>query len=467
MKRVFAVVLVIIVSTLVVNAQQTWVSKDGEYFKKTTLEKVRPAKEPLSINQAKSYQRVHGLGGSFNELGHVALQYAGATEQQQVIDSLFGEEGLRFGYCRIPVGANDFSTNWYSHNATMGDFDMEKFDISRDTVHLIPYVKKALEVNPEVEIWASPWSPPMWLKRNKHYGGQAQNMHWGELYGNNMEEIYENNRFVMEPQYLEAYALYFSKFVSAYKELGLPLKAIHPQNEVGANQLFPSCVWSAEDLAVFTGDYLVPKLAQDHPDIDVWLGTVNIDSVQYVQKFVEKFDNVKGVGVQWDGIRMLGELQKKYPQYQYIQTESECNNGLNEWFTAEHTFDLLYRSFTGGVSYYVYWNMILDDLGLSTWMWRQNSLVTVNRYTGEVTYNPEYYVMKHFSHFIDVGAVMIGLENVPDGIRALAFKNPSDAIVVVLQNPKDERVELQIADSKRKSYALVLEGHSMATVTLK
>jgi len=456
-----------IMSTLVVNAQQVWVSGDGDYFKKMDLEKVRKAKNVMTINLEKSYQKVYGFGGSFNELGHVALLKAGEQDQKQVMDSLFGTLGLRFNYCRIPIGANDFSLNWYSHNETLGDFEMKDFSISRDTVHQIPYIRKAMAVNPEIEIWASPWSPPMWLKRNKHYGGKAQNMDWGKLYGNNMDDIFNNNIFVMEPEYLEAYALYFSKFISAYKKRGLPLRAVHPQNEVGANQLFPSCVWSAEDLAVFTGDYLVPKLEKDHADIDVWLGTVNIDSTVYVQKFIEKFDNVKGIGVQWDGIRMLGDLQQKYPEYQYMQTESECNNGLNEWFTAEHTFDLLYRSFKGGASYYIYWNMILDDMGLSTWMWRQNSLVTVDRYTREVTYNPEFYVMKHFSHFIDVGAVVVGLENVPDGVRAIAFQNPSEDIVVLMQNPEDNAINLSIADRKGKSYAMVLDAHSIATVTLK
>jgi len=458
-------ILIFLMSLISLRAQEAFISTEGNYFKKIKLKRAGKVKAPIAISKNIKHQKILGFGGSFNELGHVALQLASKKDEKKLMDSLFGKRGLRFNYCRVPLGANDFSLNWYSYSEEMGDFEMKAFDIYRDTLHQIPYIKKALAINPDLGIWASPWSPPMWLKHNKHYGGKAQNMDWGKLYGNNMEEIFANNKFVMEPEYLKAYALYFSKFVSAYKDLGIPLKAVQPQNEVGANQLFPSCVWSAEDLAVFTGDYLVPKLAKDHPDIDVWLGTINIDSTLYVQNFIKKFDNIKGIGVQWDGINMLNDLKAEFPEYYYMQTESECNNGLNEWFTAEHTFDLLYCSFKGGVSYYIYWNMILDDMGLSTWMWRQNSLISVNRFTGEVVYNPEYYVMKHFCHFINTGATMLELENVPSNVKALAFENPNNNLVFLIQNPNKENIQLKIANQRGKCYDLSLEGNSISTVT--
>jgi len=463
-KKSYLLTSLILLFYFLTNAQQAWLSTDGSYFQEVELEEVKKSESSITINLDKTFQTVKGFGGSFNELGYIALQNTTEEKKDEVMNALFGEEGLRFNNCRMPIGANDFSKEWYSFSNVMGDFEMKHFDISRDTLYQVPYIRSAMRVNPNLRIWASPWSPPIWMKRNRHYGGQATNMYWGKLYGNNMEEIYANNRFVMEPEYLNAYALYFSKFLSAYKEMGIAIDAVHPQNEVVANQLFPSCVWSPEDLATFTGDYLTPQLQKDHPEVNVWFGTMNGDSIEYMNRFIEKYPDVYGIGVQWNGIDMLDSLSTTYPNYEYMQTESECNNGLNEWFTAEHTFKLLYNSFKGGVSHYMYWNMILDDLGLSNWMWRQNSLISVDRFSGEVTYNPEYYVMRHFSSFVDEGAKRVSLENVPDELRALAFKNPTGSLIVIAQNPTDEVISTKIKSSKKRTSSLKIAAHSMVTI---
>lgn len=444
-------------------SQKAWVSSNGSYFTEKDLPTVKPSNGAVIIDESQTFQILDGFGGSFNELGYIALQNTPLAEQNKVMEALFGENGLRFNYCRMPIGANDFAREWYSYNQVPDDFDMEHFNISRDTLFQVPYIKKALALKPNLRIWASPWSPPIWMKHNRHYGGRATNMNWGELYGNNMDEIYENNRFVMTSDYLKAYALYFSRFISAYKELGIDINAVQPQNEVFANQLFPSCVWSPENLANFTSEYLMPQLKTDHPEVEVWLGTLNYNNVEYVAKFLETAPNVKGIGVQWDGISMLDSLQLLYPDYKYMQTESECNNGLNEWFTAEHTFDLLYRSFMGGASTYIYWNMILNDLGLSTWMWRQNSLVSVNRFSGKVTYNPEYYVMKHFSGFLELKAKRISISKLPESIKGLAFLNPNGEKVAILHNTSDEDRTLELRVTKQKAFKLEIKAHTMVT----
>jgi glucosylceramidase len=48
--------------------------------------------------------------------------------------------------------------------------------------------------------------------------------------------------------------------------------------------------------------------------------------------------------------------------------------------------------------------MILATGGESTWGWHQNSLITVDSQTNALIFNPEYFVMKHFSKFIKTGA---------------------------------------------------------------
>ena len=70
--------------------------------------------------------------------------------------------GANFTICRMPVAANDFAINWYSYDETEGDFAMEHFSIDNDKQTLIPFIKSAQKYNPEIKLWASPWSPPSW-----------------------------------------------------------------------------------------------------------------------------------------------------------------------------------------------------------------------------------------------------------------------------------------------------------------
>ncbi|MFW5877914.1 MAG: glycoside hydrolase family 30 protein, partial [bacterium] len=240
---------------------------------------------------------------------------------------------------------------------------------------------------------------------------------------------------------------------------------VQPQNEVFANQLFPSCVWSAEDLSEFTEDYLIPRLDKDHPGVEVYYGTLNADSIEYVETLLENSPDIGGIGVQWAGLDMIDEMRERFPDMNIMQTESECNNGMNNWFTARHTYDLLHQSFTDGANSYMYWNMILNDLGLSTWMWRQNSMISIDRFTKEVVYNPEYYIMKHFSHFVKRGAVRIDVQNQNPDLKPVAFRNEDGQIILVLWNVSETRESIKVAISDYKS-EIEVPANSISTVVI-
>ncbi len=427
---------------------------------------VNPAENSSSnntilIDTSKEFQVIDGFGGCFNETGYEALQLVDEDQQEQIMKSLFDASGTDFNICRMSIGANDFSLDWYSLNETINDFEMTGFNIERDKKRLIPYIKSAQKYQAELKVWGSPWSPPIWMKHNRHYGGKATNMDWGPLYGDNMKEIYENNRFITEDKYYKSYALYFSKYIQSYKEQGINIYSVHPQNEVFANQLFPSCIWAAEDLSEFTNKYLIPKLKTDHPKVEVYYGTLNNDSIAYVDALM-KNTKVKGVGVQWYGIKTIGAIHEKYPDLKIMQTESECNNGLNNWFTAEHTFDLMYSSFKNGANSYMYWNMILNEMGLSTWMWRQNSMITIDRFSKKVSYNPEFYIMKHFSHYVKSGAHLIEIKEEKMNLKTLAFKNTDGSIVVLIGNTTDQKIQTNLKVGDR-IYELNLAAHSIST----
>ena len=115
-----------------------------------------------------------------------------------------------------------------------------------------------------------------------------------------------------------------------------------------------------------------------------------------------------------------------------MQSENECGDGANDVKAGLYTFSLMNKYFKGGANSYIYWNMVLDESGMSTWGWKQNATITINRYSRLPTYNFEFYGMKHFSHFIAPGARRI--KTVGYDEEALAFKNPDGSIIVALMN---------------------------------
>jgi glucosylceramidase len=411
-------------------------------------------------------QRIDGFGACFNELGWKALSRLEDAERREVLRTFFDPRGgCRFNLCRMPIGANDFSLSWYSHNEHPEDLAMEHFSIDRDEAFLLPFIRGALDIRPDLELWASPWCPPSWMKVSGCYNSASVNSNWGQVLGHDSEDLQAASRLREEPGILEAYARYFVRFVQAYADRGIRIAAVHPQNEVFASQIFPSCLWSRELLVAFIADYLHPAFRSAGLDTAIWAGTINDDAREYTEWVVNhpKLSGlIEGAGFQWAAKRFLADLQRP-PELKLMQTESECHNGANDWTTGEVTFDLLCHYFAAGVNSYMYWNFALDEWGLSNWGWRQNSLVTVNHASGERCWNPDFHAMRHFSGHVDPGARYLPCTDTR--LPAAAFRNPDGRIVLCVRNPDDKVHTLQVlVDDER--FELTLPARHMGTAVL-
>jgi glucosylceramidase len=365
-----------------------------------------------------TFQTVKGFGGCFNELGWIALSYLSDEERSKVIKELFHpSEGCRFNICRLPIGASDYAAEWYSHNENSGDYGMEKFSIERDYKYLLPYIKEAVNLKSDMKLFASPWSPPTWMKFPRAYN-------YGTL--------------IWEQEVLDAYALYFVKFVKAYEEAGIRIDQVHVQNEPRADQKFPSCRWTGEQLRDFIKFNLGPVFEKNNITSEIWLGTLNSDDYDSYANTVLSDDEtrkyVSGVGYQWAGKAAIQRTYESWPHIRLMQTENECGDGTNTWEYSRYIFNLFKHYFNNGVESYIYWNMVLLPEGMSTWGWKQNSLITIDPVEKKAVFNPEFYVMKHFSHFVEEGAVRVGLKGQWSG-NSVAFKNPNGETVVVVSNP--------------------------------
>lgn len=444
----------------------TWISSTQENPWQQQEAKVCEVKGRLYVETTgETDQTMEGFGGCFNELGWIALSKANPEERAEVFKNFFGSEEADFSFCRMPVGANDFSERWYSYDETPEDYQMEHFTIERDQEYLLPYIREAKKVKSEFKMFASPWSPPTWMKVRPVYN--------------------VGTPLRMEPEVLKAYALYFEKFVHAYKEEGVVIDQLHVQNEPFAAQNFPSCVWTPEQFRTFIGEYLGPHFEKAGLNTELWLGTLNgpfetsfpysmsmgptveanyeryVSSILFDEK-VMKY--IKGVGYQWDGKHAVDKTHQSFPHLKLMQTESECGMGANDWRHAEYIFGLMNHYFRYGATAYVYWNMALEPGGLSTWGWPQNSLVTVLP-DGKVRYNPEFYVMKHFSSIVKPGAVYLKVRG-PWASASSAFLNPDGSIALIVQNAQKEEQEFTFAH-KGVCITAKLPANSMHTFILK
>jgi glucosylceramidase len=422
----------------------------------------------VEIHRDKPRQTIEGFGACFNELGWTSLNVLPEKDRENIFKELFAPNvGANFTLCRMPVAANDFSRNWYSYNETEGDFEMKNFSIANDFETLIPFIKSAQKYNPNLKLWASPWSPPTWMKYNKHYASRpvpdvsnwpAERLKrmrdsWGMDFrgisnGLKPEQTIKEGQdgFIQEEKYYKAYSLYFSKFIDAYKVEGINISMVMPQNEFNSDQVFPSCTWKASSLANFVS-YLGPEMKAKN--VEIYFGTMERGNEKLVDTLLTESRSkpfIAGVGFQWAGKDAIAAIHKNYPSLPLYQTEQECGNGYNDWKGATHSWDLMKHFLNNGVKAYMYWNMSLNEGGVSTWGWHQNSLVVVDTLTKKYRYTNEFYLMKHLSHFVKPNAKKLTNEGKFDNL--IAFENVDKSIVIVIHNDSNElkKVNIKLGD---------------------
>lgn len=440
-------------------------SNEAQQWADKTPERKGAGQATLELNGLE-YQKMYGFGACFNELGYEAIHCASEEDRKKLLHEMFSsdEECAGFHICRVPIGASDYAFNWYSLDETPGDYELTHFSLERDRQALIPYIREAMAFAPDMKLFASPWSPPTWMKNPPVYN-------WGKL--------------IWTKENLTAYANYLVKFITAYAAEGIDITQLHVQNEPVANQKFPSCMWTGEELREFIRDYLGPAMEQAGLSTELWLGTINAPGCDFNKLIFDKwatedydfFANtvlsdpealryISGVSYQWGGkIAMQRTFESWYPRIRLMQSENECGFGDNTWEYARYVWTMLKHYIGNGAESYLYWNFVLKPRGINTWGDPQNAMVTVVPETGEVIYNPDYYVMKHFSAFVQQGAVRLGARGTFAG-DSLAFRNPDGSLVLELYNPFGTPFTVDFT-LDGEDYFFPLEPKSVNSVLLK
>ena len=405
----------------------------------------RPRGVPtVAVDESARYQRFAGVGGAMTDSSAwLIYEELRAPARARLMNALFGRGGLRLGFVRVPIGGSDFTAGGapYSYDdLPPGQTDpaLAHFSIEHDLFYVVPALREMLRVSPGVRILAEPWSPPAWMKTN----GSLDNRHdLGWLRAIDREPL----------------ARYIVKFIQAYRAVGVPIDAVTPQNEPGAQSAFPGLNLSAAGEAQFIVDYLAPALRRARLHTLIY-GLDRGALLPYARSLVSSPARADLAGIAWHcygGPVYMNAIHLLAPELDQIV--SECSPGLVPYSSAEALISSL-RNWASTASL---WNLALDRAGgpvqrPNVGCPRCTGVVTIDERTHAVTYGLTYYQLGQISRFVSPGAVRVasdtlvsdfrtasGAYGVTPGLDDVAFRNPDGAVVLVTYN--NSRAWIQFA----------------------
>lgn len=444
-----------------------------------------------TINGDEAGTTFRAWGTTFNELDWDAFNLLSRDDQDEVMRNLFAPDGdLHFTHGRVSMNANDYARSWYQCDDVEGDLSLKHFNIERDKQNIIPLARAAQKYCPQLQLFMSPWSPPAWMKINQDYcvlsspyNKQSKEKDYllydgavdpdemklmGDRNGVFPRRLATQDYFIQDPRYLQSYANMFCRFIDLYAEQGLPITKVMYQNEAYSYTPYPGCAWTAEGTLRFNNQYLAPTLRQQHPEVELWIGTFNTNRLDYVQKIIDDptlQSNVKGIATQWECRENLPQLKEHYPKLRLMMSESECGNGSMDWRAGEHTFFLLSDNLGNGCDEYYNWNFILTDNGQSTWGWTQNALIQVDSKTRQKRYTAEYYAYKHFCQFVAPGTQIIAYGGRDHSRTPVVVFRDGQRLIVTAGNLTNEKADLCV-NIKGKYLNITAQPHSFNTYVI-
>jgi len=420
-----------------------------------------PAAENRVINLYPDveFQKIIGFGGAFTETSAYQFSRMSTKSKDKIIKLYFDpNEGLGYNFCRTHIHSCDFTCSRYTY-VEDEDKELKTFSIERDRKYILPFIKAAQKVaGKELLLFASPWSPPSWMKNN------SDMCHGGRL----LDEYYQT------------WARYFVRYLEEYKKEKITFFGLTVQNEAIAWQTWESCVYTAKEEAVFVTKFLKPALkAAGFDDIKVMIWDHNKERVY--ERARDSFavpgakDDIWGVAFHWYSghhFEALDFAHNAFPDKPLLLTEYSVGALQGETAPIPHTswtgLELYANELIGNFNHHMaaetIWNLLVDDTG-GPFHDREagnRAQITVDPEKDEFLLEPTYYAIGHFSRFVKRGAVRIGISCFNKDIDATAFKNPDGGLVVVVLNrlPDAQKLRLRI---EAVTAPVQLPGHSLST----
>ena len=405
----------------------------------------------ITVDTTQTYQTMDGFGYAFTGGSAYVLNQMAASNRAALMKELFATDSTWLGisYLRVSIGASDLNAQVYTYDDGPPDPTLANFSLAPDQEYIIPMLKEALAVNPNIKILGSPWTAPSWMKTNNSPIGGS-----------------------LLPQYYDAYAQYFVKYIQGMAAAGITIDAVTLQNEplYGGNN--PSLEMNASEQANFIKNSVGPAFKAAGLSTKIICYDHNADRPDYpISVLSDAAANpyVDGSAFHLYGgnIDALTTVHNAFPNKNVYFTEywTQTLNGSSSTF-ANNLTDHVNRLEIGAPRNWskvvVEWNLAADA--------QQNphtpggcteclGAITVDGNT--VTRNPAYYTVGHSSKFVRPGSVRVAT-NTPDNLPNVAYKTPAGKRVLVVLNTSNSTQAFTI-QYKGKTLGTSLFAGAVAT----
>ncbi len=423
---------------------------------------VQPVESEISVFVApnKKFQTFMGIGGAITDASAEVFAKLSPTKQAELLSAYYNKDyGIGYSLLRTSIHSSDFSSASYTY-IEEGDQELKTFSIEHDQQYRIPMIKRAIQsAGGNLLLYASPWSAPSFMKSN---GTMLQG---GTLL----------------PQFYQAWANYYAKFVKAYEKAGMPIWGITIQNEPMATQKWESCLFTATAERDFLKNYLGPTMKKEGlgtKKIVVW--DHNRDLMNHRANVI--FDDPEaakyawGMGFHWyetwsGGEPMFDNVRKvyeAYPSKNLLFTEG-CVERFDAkkyqfWGNAERYGKSMINDFNNGTVGWTDWNILLDENGGPNH--KGNfcfAPIHADMQTGELIYTPSYYYIGHFSKFIRPNAKRVSTVSSRSSLLGTSFVNTNGKMVTIVMNQSENTINYNLIVGTEKS-VITIPAHAIQTL---
>jgi glucosylceramidase len=439
---------------------KTYLSQQSPVTWKTGPAPAGSSGSTITVDTTRTYQPMTGFGASFTDSSAWLVgTKLNAKQRNALMRDLFSRrDGIGLSFLRQPMAATDFTASGnYSYDdmpAGQADPTLSNFSIDHDRAYTIPLLKQARQINPQLTLMATPWSPPGWMKTS---GSMVK----GQL----------------KPDAYQPYADYFAKFLKAYAAAGAPVRYVTPQNEpLYEPSTYPGMSLPADQAKTFISDYLAPTLRKQDLSTRILGYDHNWDVTSYPESLYTDPAAARNVaGTAWHcyagDVTAQSVVHNNYPSKPAFQTE--CSGGT--WEGDERggfagAMDNVINGPRNWAQSIIRWNIALDPDGGP----RNNGcqgcrpVVTISQNAdGTWSYTPtaDYWGLAQASKFVQPGAHRVASNTLGKGnVEDVAFTNPDGSTALVTYNSGSTDRTFTVRWGKRH-FTYTLAAGAAATFT--
>ena len=411
----------------------------------------------ITVDGATTYQTMAGFGYTLTGGSAFVINRMPAAARDTLLRELFGRDlsSLGVSYLRLGIGASDLSAAPYTYDempAGQADPTLASFTIDAERADLLPVLRRILALNPGIELLATPWTAPRWMKDNGAYVGGS-----------------------LLPAHYPAYAQYFVKYIQAMKAEGVTIAAITVQNEPLHPGNNPSMVMTAAQQATFIKNHLGPALRAAGLETKIFLYDHNADHPEYPLAILDDpaakaFVDGTAFHLYGGSIDALTTVHDRHPDRNIYFTEQyTASTGSFDGDLRWHARNLVVGAPRNWSRTVLEWNLANDERfgphtngGCSTCL----GAVTIDASSSAVTRNVAYYVVGHLSRFVDPGSVRVASTvtgpSTTTSLPNVAFRTPAGRYVLVVLNDGKATRTFNVSFAGRRATHTLAEG-SIAT----